>query len=246
MIAPPSAHSPFTPAKRHDTSIFANISALRTPNFNVESQLLDKHWLVRMPPAPLADDIIDTVDKYYRMRWQTLLAVDEMIETIITQLKQLHFYENTYIVFASDNGFHMGQFSMPYDKRQPYETDIRIPFIVSGPGIQSKLAISHPVALIDLAPTIFDWIQLPKLDSFDGQSFADLLIYESNSVNGVEVSTDAVSSNTQTYLNDYYERQLLIEYWGEGSIETYSSECPWSEHDRLNVGFMKFIGRCAR
>lgn len=237
MIAPPSAHSPFTPAKRHDTSIFANISALRTPNFNIESQLLDKHWLVRMPPAPLTDEIIETIDKYYRLRWQTLLAVDEMIETIITQLKQLHFYENTYIVFTSDNGFHMGQFSMPWDKRQPYETDIRIPLIVTGPAIQSKLVISQPISLIDLAPTIFDWVQLPKLDSFDGQSFADLLIDESNSVNGVEFSTDAVQSSTEVYLNDY-ERQLLIEYWGEGSIETYSSECPWNKHDRLTVCYM--------
>lgn len=119
MVATPAAHSPFTPAKRHEGT-FDNVKAVRTPNFNIESDELDKHWLVRMPPSPLPDNIIDNIDLIYRNRWRTLLAVDEMVEKIVLQLKNLNLLENTYIVYTSDHGFHMGQFSMPYDKRQPY------------------------------------------------------------------------------------------------------------------------------
>jgi arylsulfatase A-like enzyme len=31
-------------------------------------------------------------------------------------------------------GFHLGEFNMPYFKGQPYETDLRVPFMIRGPG----------------------------------------------------------------------------------------------------------------
>ena len=43
--------------------------------------------------------------------------------------------ENTYVMLTSDHGFHMGQFCLGPCKRQPYDTDIRIPFLVRGPGV---------------------------------------------------------------------------------------------------------------
>lgn len=233
MVAPPAPHAPFTPAKRHVT-FFSNVTALRTPNFNIESKELDKHWLVRMPPAPLTPDIIETVDTFYRKRWQTLLAVDELIESMVIQLKRLNLYDNTYIVFTSDNGYHLGQFAMPFDKRQPYETDIRVPFIVTGPGINSKHIVEYPISLIDLVPTILDWADIEKPDDLDGQSFAELVNFESNSVDQVQTTSEN-SDYESTVDSPKFERQLLIEYWGEGNTDTYNELCPWNRRDRLNV-----------
>lgn len=53
----------------------------------------------------------------------------------------------------------------------------------------------------------------------DGQSFAAELLDQSD-------------SNTSD-LGD--GRQFLIEYWGEGNENTYTSDCTWSQHDRLSV-----------
>lgn len=238
IVAPPAAHSPYTPAKRHE-GFFENITALRTPNFNLESDELDKHWLVRMPQIPLTADLIANVDLYYRQRWQSLLAVDELIENMITMLKRMNLYENTYIVFTSDNGYHMGQFTMPFDKRQPYETDIRVPFIVTGPGIRAKHIVEHPITLIDLAPTILDWAKFEKPTHFDGQSFANLVNFESNSVDEDHVTSEgAIYETTSFGKSTKFERQLLIEYWGEGNLDTFNSQCPWSRHDRLNVSLL--------
>jgi N-acetylglucosamine-6-sulfatase len=64
-----------------------------------------------------------------------------MIENLINMLNttttsNVHTLENTYVIFFSDNGYHLGQFCFGADKRQPYEADIRVPMAVRGPGIK--------------------------------------------------------------------------------------------------------------
>lgn len=109
-----------------------------------------------MTPSKLPDNILSSIDALYRKRWQSLLAVDEMIAAILQQLIDSHLIDNTFIIFTSDNGYHMGQFAQAYDKRQPYETDIRVPLIVRGPNVPAKTIADTPVALIDIFPTILD------------------------------------------------------------------------------------------
>lgn len=107
-----------------------------------------------MPPSTLQNKTMETLDVIYRKRWQSLLAVDEMIANIVQALKDKQLYNDTYIIFTSDNGYHIGQFAQAFDKRQPYETDIRVPFVISGPKIPSKIVYDYPVALIDIFPAI--------------------------------------------------------------------------------------------
>lgn len=236
MISTPAPHSPFVAAKRHEQA-FEDVIALRTPSFNLPSRPLDKHWLVRMPPSPLPEDVLQNIDSIYRQRWQTLLAVDDLVESVHEKLKERGLLENTYIIFTSDNGYHLGQFSMPFDKRQPYETDIRVPFIVTGPKIKPKVLVNKPVLLIDLAPTIYDWANITKPDWLDGESFANAIDFETNLIDdsdGVSNATDCAKSEAISY-----ERQFIIEYWGEGTADTASSECEYQRKDRLTVTICK-------
>ena len=48
------------------------------------------------------------VDVTFRNRWRTLLSVDDMIANIVNILDKQKILNNTYIVFSSDNGFHLG------------------------------------------------------------------------------------------------------------------------------------------
>ncbi|KAK5598527.1 hypothetical protein CRENBAI_008896 [Crenichthys baileyi] len=95
-----------------------------------------------------------------------------MVEKLVKKLDSMNELNNTYIFYTSDNGYHTGQFSLPIDKRQLYEFDIRIPLLVRGPGIKPNQTIKAPVLNIDLASTFLDisGVNLSTIN-VDGQSF---------------------------------------------------------------------------
>ncbi|CAG0926099.1 unnamed protein product, partial [Notodromas monacha] len=97
----------------------------------------DKHWLLRQGPHPLPAGVVDEVDEFFRDRWRSLLSVDDLVSDVYNSLAEKGMIDNTFIVFTSDHGYHLGQFSQPIDKRQPYEFDIRVPLYVRGPGVEA-------------------------------------------------------------------------------------------------------------
>lgn len=59
-------------------------------------------------PSPLPDNLLPKLDEIYRKRWETLLAVDELVGNVYQALKMENLLDKTYIVFTSDNGYHIG------------------------------------------------------------------------------------------------------------------------------------------
>ena len=93
-------------------------------------------------------------DAQYRKRIQSLQAVDRSIGKLITTLKNNGQLANTYIVFTSDNGFHLGQHRLPQGKQTAYEEDIHVPLIVRGPGRARRTRrAAHITGNVDYAPT---------------------------------------------------------------------------------------------
>ena len=62
------------------------------------------------------------MDRVYRERLRTLLSVDDLVDGVLRRVPNL---DETFFIFTSDHGYHMGQFGLTIDKRQPYEFDIR-------------------------------------------------------------------------------------------------------------------------
>uniref|UniRef100_A0A803V8A7 N-acetylglucosamine-6-sulfatase n=1 Tax=Ficedula albicollis TaxID=59894 RepID=A0A803V8A7_FICAL len=167
-------------------------------NYSVDylTDVLNKHWLIRQAKTPMSNSSIQFLDDAYRKRWQTLLSVDDLIEKLVKKLEVNGELDNTYIFYTSDNGFHTGQFSLPIDKRQLYEFDIKVPLLVRGPGIKPNQTNKMLVANIDLGPTILDiaGYDLNKTQ-MDGMSLLPLLRGDKN----------------VTWRSDF-----LVEYQGEG------------------------------
>ena len=153
VLAPPASHAPFIPAPQYEKN-FSNLTAPRLPSFNVNSGDT-KHWFTRQGGS-LSESAVDQVDEVFRNRWRTLLSVDDMVEDLVARLEEQGLLNNTFILYTSDHGYHLGEFALPIDKRQPYEFDIRVPFILRGPGVAANTTSDDPVLMVDVAPTLFD------------------------------------------------------------------------------------------
>ncbi|XP_005989490.2 N-acetylglucosamine-6-sulfatase [Latimeria chalumnae] len=193
MISTPAPHSPWTAAPQYQKS-FMDVKAPRDSNFNIHGK--DKHWLIRQAKTPMANSSIQFLDDAFRKRWQTLLSVDDLVEKVVKELSSRGVLDNTYILFTSDNGYHTGQFSLPIDKRQLYEFDIKVPLLARGPGIKASQINKMLVANIDIAPTILDIAGYNvNRTLMDGMSLLPLLKQE---------------------VNVTWRTDLLVEYQGEG------------------------------
>ena len=51
--------------------------------------------------------------------------------------------DNTYIVFSSDNGYHMGDHRLLPGKMTAFDTDIRVPLVVAGPGVPAGRTVTR-------------------------------------------------------------------------------------------------------
>jgi arylsulfatase A-like enzyme len=166
-------HGPNNPAPRH-TAEFEGVTYPHKESFG-EADITDKPQIVRANPKKTGVFDAGDANALFTRRLKSMLAVDEMVKELVNVLDQAGALENTYIIFTSDNGFHMGEHQLPSGKMLPYEEDIRVPFIIRGPGIQPNTQITQIVANIDIAPTIAELAGARTSATIDGRSFASLL-----------------------------------------------------------------------
>ena len=77
----------------------------------------------------------EALTRHNRERLRALRAVDDMVATIVAALEDTGRLDDTYVVYTSDNGFHMGQHRLFVGKTTAYEEDIRVPMAIRGPGV---------------------------------------------------------------------------------------------------------------
>ena len=171
-LAPFAPHLPAVPADRHEGA-FAGIDPYRPPSFD-ERHLDDKpafvRTLKRLDPADEAE-----LDVARRTQLESLLAVDEAVDSIVAELKATGRLSNSVIIYTSDNGFLWGEHRWE-GKMVPYEESIRVPMVVRAdafvraPGSREELVLN-----IDLAPTIADLAGVRPTIPVDGVSMRPLL-----------------------------------------------------------------------
>ena len=148
VFAPFAPHRPATPAVRHEGA-FADLDRWQPSSYN-EADVSDKPaWLqAKRLRAAGADDA------FRRRQYESLLAVDQGIATIVRALTETRRLRNTVILITSDNGYLWGEHRL-VDKAVPYEESIRVPLVVRYDRLAAPARIeTRPALNIDLAPTI--------------------------------------------------------------------------------------------
>ncbi|KAI7826154.1 alkaline-phosphatase-like protein [Gamsiella multidivaricata] len=224
--------TPPVPAKRHE-GLFKGAKAPRHPSFNPEKN--DKpSWIGTLPR--LDEKQVEAIDATYRARLQSLQATDELVERVIKRLEEHGQLENTYIVYTTDNGYHLGTHRMFAGKQTAYEEDTNIPFIIRGPGV-AKGQKSNAVATHTHFPaTVLKLAGLSLPEALDAHSIP---VLENKAVYGKDQPTEAFSVefwsaafmenttarfNTNTYKSVRLIGQgynLLYTVWCTGEKEYY-------------------------
>jgi N-acetylglucosamine-6-sulfatase len=171
-LATYAPHKPSTHAKRH-AGLFPGLKAPRTPSFN-EPDVRDKPALIRSLKR-LDASRIAAIDALYRKQMQSLQAVDEAVAALVEALRVAGRLDDTYIVFTSDNGFHMGQHRLEPGKYTPYETDVHVPLLVRGPTTPRGLMVDALTQSVDFAPTFAELAGATLPVNPDGRSLVPFL-----------------------------------------------------------------------
>ena len=165
-------HAPATPAPR-DTYRFGSLTAPRGPAFD-EADMSDKpRWL--RGHRELGDLRLARIDETFRRRVRAVQAVDRMVGRLRQRLAVAGVADNTYIVFSSDNGFHLGQHRLTPGKLTAYDSDVRVPLIVTGPSVPAGRTVDAMTENTDLCPTFAELAGAPAPPHADGRSLAPLL-----------------------------------------------------------------------
>lgn len=164
-------HTPAIPAPR-DANAYPALKLPRVPSF-AHANTYRPHWLRVLPP--LTPSQIKALDDEFRHRVQSDEAVDRMITQVRALLRDAGVARDTYIVFTSDNGYHMGEHGLTAGKTDAFDTDIRVPLIVVGPHVRAGSSTSAVTENIDLAPTFEEMAGITHDPSRDGRSLMPIL-----------------------------------------------------------------------
>ena len=108
-VATFAPHAPYTVATR-DLNALPDLTAPRTPQFD-RPNVHAPAWLGRRPPLTASQ--LEHIDIGFRKRALAVRAVDRLIGRLEQTVAADHLSGDTYFVFSSDNGYHMGEPSPP-------------------------------------------------------------------------------------------------------------------------------------
>jgi len=124
------------------------------------------------PPAGASPDEAVAHERYLRDYARTLASVDEGLGRLRSRLEDLGLDRDTAVVYAGDNGYFMGEHGGLWDKRAAYEESIRIPMLMSYPGVVPRGETCDAMVLnLDLAPTLLALAGVAPAPVMQGRSW---------------------------------------------------------------------------
>ncbi|MGH8861303.1 MAG: sulfatase family protein, partial [Jatrophihabitantaceae bacterium] len=170
-VATFAPHLPYVPAPA-DLGTFSTLREPHTPAFNRVPSPAPR-WMVGR--RPLTGTELRGARDAFDLRVESVQSVDRMVGHLETALQKSGQAKNTLFVFSSDNGYHLGEYTLALGKQTAFDTDIHVPLVIAGPGIPAGVTNSDVVENIDLRPTFEELAGAPTPAMVDGRSLVPLL-----------------------------------------------------------------------
>ena len=150
-IATFAPHVPYTPAPQDENTM--SVVVPRIQSYDV-ANLNPPTWLSLH--TPLTQGALRSFDAGFNLRAEAVQAVDRLLGSVLATLETMGVANNTYVIFNSDNGYHMGEHMLSSGKQTAFDTDIHVPLIVTGPGVNANSTVDYFASNIDLCATFAD------------------------------------------------------------------------------------------
>jgi N-acetylglucosamine-6-sulfatase len=170
MFTPTATHSPWR-ASPTRAGTLANAQVTRSPSFNIAAP--DQPAYLRAQPAANGA----TMDTQRRKEWEAAASVDDAIRRLDGVLQAQGVFNNTVMIFMTDNGYSFGEHRWR-TKRCEFNECSRTPMLVRYPGLAGRHDATHLLSNIDIAATISEIAGATPAIPQDGDSFAPLILGE--------------------------------------------------------------------
>ena len=180
-------HHPFDPPKEYLERYLDRLDDIPLPNY-AEGELDDKPVFQQIDhrgpygsgAKKMAAEAPRIPDREHRLvraaYWAMCDLIDAQVGRLLGALEDTGQRENTIVIFMSDHGEMLGDHGIYCKGPYFYEPAVRVPLIVSWPGVILQGRRSRAlVELCDLAPTLLDAAGLERHPGMQGRSLWPLL-----------------------------------------------------------------------
>ncbi len=165
-----------------DTNPFLMVISLATPHYPHDSapqKYKDMYPLESIKLAPnVSEQWKDKALQESQGYYAHCTATDEAIGQVLDKLKELNLDQNTIIVFSSDHGEMMGsQDVKPFTKQLAWDESIRVPFLISYPGIGKNkgTTVNAPINTPDILPSLLGLAKISIPKTIEGEDLSELI-----------------------------------------------------------------------
>lgn len=204
-------------------------SDLKVGPSHVSNPLFEARNIDYAAKKPIGKDLIRwKYQQYVKDYLRCVKAVDDGVGRVMDTLKSTGLDENTIVIYASDQGFYMGEHGW-FDKRWIYEQSLHMPFIIRWPGVVKPGQRFTPfIQNIDYAATFVDIAGGRAPDQLHGASIVPILRGNTpkdwrKSVYYHYYDKDG-SHNVENHYGVRTERYTLAYYYGTREWELFDNK----------------------
>jgi arylsulfatase A-like enzyme len=120
-----------------------------------EADMSDKPGALSKYPEPNRRERL-AIREVTRQRAEAVYLMDRQVARLVGQLKRIGEWDETVLMFTSDNGYYLGEHRKREGKVRGHEPSLRVPFLVTGPGMRDGVRRYDPISTVDVTATILD------------------------------------------------------------------------------------------